>query len=650
MSTPTPEFETPTQQPKQPKVENVEEQIPDSARTVLVPIANPQTAPVLLELATSLTHGEGGRVLALIVSKDSSFEEETQSVDALTPIVEELQEQGHTIELITAMATSIARGILDSAREHGTDLIVLGVAKPVRGEAVLGTIVENVIATAPSDVLIYRQSMSKDESIKRIVIPADGTTESQVAARTGIRIAKEMDTRMEAMYAQGSHRPQFEGLAYIEKTLAECPGSERVRRTVVPASNAGQGIVSRLTKNDMVIVGFIHRNELERWMFGDFTREILNQAPGPVILVARSVGRDTAVKRWYRRVWGWIHPTLTRIEQEEMVRTARNMATFNIDYLVLIMVSAVIATLGLLLNSGAVIIGAMLVAPLMQPLIGISVGITVGNLRILRLGIFTLVIGVGSALGLAFFIGLVTPIDIITPEMAGRGNPSLLDAGVAIASGVVGAYATARKDIPSALAGVAIAAALVPPLCTVGLGVGLGNSSLAFGASILFLTNIICIILSGGVVFYWIGMNPNRYQDASVSRSMISLILLLLFATPVIGALLFLTQRASIEATVQQRLENAIAPAELYDITFDNTANPIEVMGFIRTADDISVEQVIELEQLLESAVDRDLELRLVVQRVLQVPEPEDITIGEDETAPDAESTAEATPESTESP
>ena len=289
----------------------------------------------------------------------------------------------------------------------------------------------------------------------------------------------------------------------------------------------------------------------------------------------------------------------------------------------------------------------MLVAPLMQPLIGISVGITVGNLRILRLAILTLVIGVGSALGLAFLIGLVTPIDIVTPEMAGRGNPSLLDAAVALASGVVGAYATARKDIPSALAGVAIAAALVPPLCTVGLGVGLGNSSLAFGASILFLTNIISIILAGGVVFYWIGMNPARYQDASISRSLVSLILLLIFATPVIGALLFLTQRASIESTVQRRLERAIAPAELYDITFDNTASPIEVMGFVRTVDDFTVEQIVELELLLEEAANQDLELQIVVQRVLRAPQPE-LGISElEELVPSVELTPEVTPEIT---
>ena len=220
MTTDAPDFESATQQPKPI---DVEEQIPDSARTVLVPIANPHTAPILLELATSLTSTEGGRVLALIVSKDSSFEEETKSVEDLTPIVEELKAEGHKIELVTAMASSIARGILDTAREHGTDLIVLGVAKPVKGEAVLGTIVENVIATAPSDVLIYRQSMSKDESIKRIVIPADGTTESQVAARTGIRLANEMETRIEAMYAQGSHRPQFEGLGIYRENTCRMP-------------------------------------------------------------------------------------------------------------------------------------------------------------------------------------------------------------------------------------------------------------------------------------------------------------------------------------------------------------------------------------------------------------------------------------------
>lgn len=626
-----------------PKPTNAEKDIPDSAQVVIVPVANPATAPTLLNLATALTGKDNGRVIALMISKDSTFEEESASVNALTPIIENLQVDGNHIELMTITATSIARGILDTAREEGADLIILGIAKPTHGDVILGTIVENVVTTAPCDVLIYRQGLGKDVTIKRVILPTNGSVESQVAARTGIRLANQMETRIEAMFAQGSHRPQYEGLAYIEKTLAQCPGSQRVKRTVVLAYNPAQGMLSRMTDEDMVIVGFTQRSELERWMFGDLTRDLLNQATGPVVLVARSVGQNTPVKRWSRRVLGWIRPTLTRIEQEDVVRTARTMASFNIDYWVLIMVSAVIATLGLLLNSGAVIIGAMLVAPLMQPLIGISVGVTIGNLRILQTAVPTLLIGVFSALGLAFVIGLLTPIDIITPEMAGRGNPSLLDAGVALASGIVGAYATARKDIPSALAGVAIAAALVPPLCTVGLGIGIDDSDLAFGAGVLFVTNIISIILAGAIVFSWMGLTPDRQDDTSKRRSVISITSSIIITIPVVLILLFLSTRATKDSRIQDHLAEALKPAELYDITFDTTSNPIRVLGFVRTAEDITAERVAELEVQVEGEVGEEIDLELVIQRIIRAP-----VVELDSVLDIIESTSE--PESTDTP
>lgn len=622
----------------------VEKIIPDSAQVVVVPVANPATAPTLLNLATALTDNENGRVIALMISKDSSFEEESEAVKDLTPIIENLQVDGNQIELMTVTATSIARGILDTAREEGADLIILGIAKPTHGEVVLGTIVENVATTAPCDVLIYRQGAGKTvDIIKRIILPTNGTVESQVAARTGIRLANEMGTRIEAMYAQGSHRPQYEGLAYIEKTLADCPGNRRVRRTVIPAHNPSQGMLSRMTEEDMVIVGFTQRNELERWMFGDLTRDLLNHATGPVVLVARSVGQNTAMKRWYRRALAWLRPTLTRTEQDDVVRTARTMSSFNIDYWILIMVSAVIATLGLLINSGAVIIGAMLVAPLMQPLIGISIGATIGNVRILENALPTLFIGIFSSLALAFIIGFLTPIDIITPEMAGRGNPSLLDAGVALASGIVGAYATARKDIPSALAGVAIAAALVPPLCTVGLGIGIGDSDLAFGAGLLFVTNIICIILAGGMVFSWMGLTPDRQDDASKRRSVISGISLIGIAIPVVMILLFLSTRANKDSRIQDHLAEALKPAELYDIIFDNTNIPVGVLGFVRTADDdITPERIAELEASVEEVVGEDIDLELVIQQVIRAPEVDlEPIIEVIESTPEPESTEE---------
>ncbi|MDY6782910.1 MAG: TIGR00341 family protein [Cyanobacteriota bacterium] len=167
----------------------------------------------------------------------------------------------------------------------------------------------------------------------------------------------------------------------------------------------------------------------------------------------------------------------------------------------LLALSGVIATLGLLANSVAVIIGAMIVAPLMGPIIGIAYAMVVGNRRLLRRSLLTLSTGtiltISISLVTAYLVGLKT----LSPEILARVNPTSIDLGVALAAGAAGAFANSRRHIADALPGVAIAVALVPPLSVVGIGLALGEGRVATGAMLLFVTNLTGIVFSGGVVF-----------------------------------------------------------------------------------------------------------------------------------------------------
>ena len=176
-----------------------------------------------------------------------------------------------------------------------------------------------------------------------------------------------------------------------------------------------------------------------------------------------------------------MNPKIAPYEEAELVVLQEESGGLSLDYVVLIVIAAILASLGLILNSNAVIIGAMLVAPLMAPLIAFSTGMAIGDLHLTRKAIIALLVGILLALGVSYVAGLISVTTIITSEMAARGNPTFLDLAVALASGVIGAYAAGRKSIPSAAAGVAIAAALMPPLCTVGLAYAFGDYSFIQG-------------------------------------------------------------------------------------------------------------------------------------------------------------------------
>jgi len=183
-------------------------------------------------------------------------------------------------------------------------------------------------------------------------------------------------------------------------------------------------------------------------------------------------------------------------------------------FVVLLVLSALIAALGLANDSAAVVIGAMLIAPLMTPMLGSAAAIVEGWPRRF-LGTFIVVL-VGALL--AIVVGyLVTvlmprlhPGSPLTGEIIARTAPNLVDLGIALAAGAAGAYIMIRSEASSALPGVGIAVALVPPLAAVGITAGVGERDLAMGALLLFVTNLLAIIFAAGVTFSLAGFGAYR--------------------------------------------------------------------------------------------------------------------------------------------
>ena len=170
---------------------------------------------------------------------------------------------------------------------------------------------------------------------------------------------------------------------------------------------------------------------------------------------------------------------------------------------VLLALSAVIASAGVVSNSTATVIGAMIVAPLMTPIVGTVFSVMTGDRANLVRSIGLIVAGSIAVIGIGYLFGKLVPVAVVAqtnPQVAGRVHPDLVDLVAALATGAVGAFAVIRPDVSDTLPGVAIAISLVPPLCVVGLTLESGADGQAVGALILFLTNVGAILLSGLIV------------------------------------------------------------------------------------------------------------------------------------------------------
>lgn len=182
----------------------------------------------------------------------------------------------------------------------------------------------------------------------------------------------------------------------------------------------------------------------------------------------------------------------TALEQLQQLQTdLLTEATPDSSYLVLVVGSCAIATFGLLTNSAAVIIGAMIIAPLMLPIRGLAFGALQGYLPLFRKGIVAIGIGTLIAVAISFSLGKLVGIPSYGSEVLARSEPTLLDLGIAIVAGSISGYAKVQPKLAGSLAGTAIAVALMPPLWVIGLGLSQADWSLSWGATLLYLTNLL---------------------------------------------------------------------------------------------------------------------------------------------------------------
>ncbi len=228
---------------------------------------------------------------------------------------------------------------------------------------------------------------------------------------------------------------------------------------------------------------------------------------------------------------------------------------------VLTVLSSVIATYGILSDSVATVIGAMIIAPLMMPIMAMATALVMGRIDRAARSFLTVTIGSLSVILVAMFIA-DTYFGFISLEtnsqISSRVYPNITDLFVALASGAVAAFAMSRDDINDSLPGVAIAIALVPPLAVVGVCLSIGNMSMASGAFLLFLTNFLSILVAGSLVFHLLGLSKvitKKLNGKALRNSFIAIGVGLLL---VIVLLAMASSRTVAMAILQNESQNAI--------------------------------------------------------------------------------------------
>jgi len=208
---------------------------------------------------------------------------------------------------------------------------------------------------------------------------------------------------------------------------------------------------------------------------------------------------------------------IIRISREELYSDIEKTVKLSWVYPVMIVFSAVVASIGILRNNVVFIIGAMVIAPMLGPNLALSFATTLADIFLMRKAVRAIAAGVAAALIPSFLIGIAFFVDTGIPELIFRTEVSLGDVILALAAGSAAAISF-TSELFSALIGVMVAVALLPPLVTMGMLAGSGNRELALGSLLLFLVNLICVNLAGVVTFLVQGIRPLTWWEAKKAK------------------------------------------------------------------------------------------------------------------------------------
>ncbi|MCD6284889.1 MAG: DUF389 domain-containing protein [Anaerolineae bacterium] len=578
------------------------------AGSVLIAASNARDLQALLRTAHAIARAQGGQIRVLTVTRTG----DRPSWLVVPEIYKDIP-----IETVTRAGKNTSTVILAETRRYDPDMLILGANSPLKqGRYLLGRTLDPVIQAAACDIIVQRGETAPD--LRRVLIPAAGGPNAPRALIMARILAPQ--AKITTLYVADRKLGQAEvlvGRARLDLMIGGLEPQDRaaIEARIVQATSPVDGILEETPGHDLLILGAGHEGIIDRFLFGDIPQAILDQSTIPVMVFRR---RLTSLTSFWRRLWGRIFgllPTLTLQEQADVQKVVRRGSLPSSDFFVMLTLAAVLAALGLLMNEPMVIIGAMIVAPLMNAIIGVGLSIVLGDPRFFWRATATTLRGIVLAVSMGFIVGRIVPGAETTEQIVALSSPSILHLAVALTAGTAAAYATSRKNVSAALAGVAVATSLTPPLVNIGIGLAFGSPSIAGRAALIFLANLVAIVATSGLVFLWMGFRPqpgDRDRATTQRRGFSTLgILLVLITLP-----LAIFTRQSIQNVQFERNIDAAIRAEVQEIP----GGEVVSWDYARTGTDtLSLDLTMRVAYTISYDEARDLQERIATRIKLPV-------------------------------
>lgn len=656
--------------------------IPQEERWRVLTLYTLEATPTLVwRLGSALARANGGEVVALILRDPGASAGDVQRAqDALAQIQQAGQAENVDVRALIVEADTLEEVLRRLIEEAHLDLLLF----PAEDSRVWQ------LPGLPCTLAVVYESEPATEGvvspppIRRILSPTTGGMDT--AHTLSLLLPLTPDVEITALYVARRGYEGYAELGHVERSLQRMlnyvGATDRIEPRPVFADSPATALSREAQEADLIVCSVPLGRPLDHVWFGDSVPEVVRRTGRPVAMVQAP---QAPVKQLMRRLdWSVqrVVPRLGRRERDDTRERISRGARPSLDFFTLIFLSTAIAAFGLLIDSGAVVIGAMLVAPLMSPIVGAGMSIVLGDTHFLRLSLGTVLRGVLLAILVGFLAGLLRLDQPLTGELMARTQPSLFDLGVALFSGFAGAYALSRSDAAGALPGVAIAAALVPPLATVGIAFASGYWRQGLGALLLFITNFVAISFATAFVFLILGFRPalgQKLERAVQARTFrMAFVSLILVAVILFVTTYSLAQTLAFEARIHEATRERVGSlcqvigfddrsldcsTDLASLAIDGALNeeaaPLQLDVIARSTQQIPHAAVVELQNQIGIDLQRPITLTLTVINVTELnpvipptftPTPTPTNTGTPDPTPTPTQTPTATPSPTPAP
>ena len=454
-------------------------------------VPNPETAATVVAWVQALADKDEGTIF---LCYETGFDGRTAQA-----VHEALGEEGDSVATVKAIDDPMpVAEVLNHVRKSGARLLVTGPFElsPVSGKAQTS---DELIRSSPCQTFGTLYGGKAPSQVKRILF----VMTTDVHDLSALRLVDTLRQRLRVHVTIGGVEDESSatagraGESWIRSMLHDAAlDQESFEIKVVADQQKHRGIIKLFKDHDLVVIGFDGASRVRplQQSLGDATVAVVKRAP-PL--------RLSSMVDWL--------PRINPADLADLRVNLRLGSVWGPDFIGMLGLASAVASLGLLQNSPAVVIGSMLLAPLMTPIIGLGLALGQADQRLMRLCGKAIGLGFLLTLAVSYLIGIITPSGAtLSQEVLARGGPNVLDLLIAIFSAAAATFAMARPNIVGAIAGVAIATALVPPVCAMGISLANGELLNAFGAAVLFFTNLLAIIVTSSFVFSFLGVTSSR--------------------------------------------------------------------------------------------------------------------------------------------